>query len=189
LFTIEELAAIFTLERVGKAGAKFDADKTKWFQQQYLRNTSNETLGELLSQKLNNKYDKDALVDVARLMKERATFVDDILTEGDYLLHRPENFDEQTVSKKWKSDSAVLMSEWNDRLKSLTDFYPSTIEVAFKSFLEAKQLGIGAVLPLFRLLITGAGMGPSMFEIASFIGQEECVERMYEGLEKLKSHS
>lgn len=189
LFSIEELAEIFTLERVGKAGAKFDADKTKWFQQQYLRNTSNEDLADILSQKLNNKYDKDALVDVARLMKERATFVDDILTEGDYLLHRPENFDEQTVSKKWKSDSATLMSDWNDRLKSLTDFYPSTIEVAFKSFLEAKQLGIGAVLPLFRLLITGAGMGPSMFEIASFIGQEECVERMYEGLEKLKSRS
>ena len=189
LFTLEELAESFTLERVGKAGAKFDADKTKWFQQQYLRNTSNETLAEELSQKLNNKYDKEALIDVARLMKERATFVGDILKEGDYLLHRPENFDEQTVSKKWKTDSAALMSEWNDRLKSLTDFNPSTIEVAFKSFLEAKELGIGAVLPLFRLLITGAGMGPSMFEIASFIGQEECVERMYEGLEKMKSQS
>jgi glutamyl-tRNA synthetase len=189
LFTLEELAESFTLERVGKAGAKFDADKTKWFQQQYLRNTSNETLAEELSQKLNNKYDKEALIDVARLMKERATFVGDILKEGDYLLHRPENFDEQTVSKKWKTDSAALMSEWNDRLKSLTDFNPSTIEVAFKSLLEAKELGIGAVLPLFRLLITGAGMGPSMFEIASFIGQEECVERMYEGLEKMKSQS
>lgn len=189
LFSLEELSDTFTLERVGKAGAKFDADKTKWFQQQYLRSTSDETLADVLSQKLNNKYDKEALVDVARLMKERATFIDDILTEGDYLLHRPENFDEQTVSKKWKADSGALMSEWNDRLKSLTDFYPSTIEVAFKSFLEAKQLGIGAVLPLFRLLITGAGMGPSMFEIASFIGQEECVERMYEGLDKMKSHS
>jgi glutamyl-tRNA synthetase len=189
LFTLEELAESFTLERVGKAGAKFDADKTKWFQQQYLRNTSNETLADELSQKLNNKYDKEALVDVARLMKERATFIDDLLTEGGYLLYRPENFDAQTVSKKWKADSGVLMSEWNDRLKSLTDFNPSTIEVAFKSFLEAKELGIGAVLPLFRLLITGAGMGPSMFEIASFIGQEECVERMYEGLEKMKSQS
>lgn len=189
LFTLEELAESFTLERVGKAGAKFDADKTKWFQQQYLRNTSNETLADELSQKLNNKYDKEALVDVARLMKERATFIDDILTEGGYLLYRPENYDAQTVTKKWKADSGVLMSEWNDRLKSLTDFNPSTIEVAFKSFLEAKELGIGAVLPLFRLLITGAGMGPSMFEIASFIGQEECVERMYEGLDKMKSLS
>lgn len=187
LFTLEELSEIFTLERVGKAGAKFDADKTKWFQQQYLRNTSDEAIAEILSQKLNNKYDKSALAEMARLMKERATFVDDILTEGDYLLHRPENFDAQTVNKKWKADSAELMEEWNDRLKSLTDFTPMTVEIAFKSFLEAKGLGIGAVLPLFRLLITGAGMGPSMFEIAAFLGQEECVERMYAGLEKLKN--
>ena len=189
LFSLEELSEAFTLERVGKAGAKFDADKTKWFQQQYLRNTSDADLAELLSQKLNNNYDKRALVDIARLMKERATFVSDILTEGHYLLHKPDSFDEQTVSKKWKTDSGALMSEWNDILKSLTDFSPSTIEITFKSFLEAKQLGVGAVLPLFRLLITGAGMGPSMFEIASFIGQEECVERMNEGLEKIKSHS
>lgn len=187
LFTIEELAAIFTLERVGKAGAKFDADKTKWFQQQYLRNTSDDVLAELLSQELNNGYDKEALAQVAHLMKERATFVKDILTEGDYLLHRPENFDEQTVSKKWKADSAEIMSEWKDRLMSLQDFTPSSIEIAFKSFLEAKQLGIGAVLPLFRLLLTGAGMGPSMFEIASFLGKDECMDRMYEGLEKMKN--
>ncbi len=186
LFTIEELAEIFTLERVGKAGAKFDADKTRWFQQQYLRNKPDMELAKLLSQKLNNGYDLEALAEVAKLMKERATFVDDILTEGAYLLKRPDVYDVQTVSKKWKADSAALMSEWNDRLKSLTDFTPMTIEIAFKSFLEAKQLGIGAVLPLFRLLITGAGMGPSMFEIASFLGREECVERMYEGLEKLK---
>lgn len=188
LFTIEELADIFTLERVGKAGAKFDADKTRWFQQQYLRNTPDMELAKLLSQKLNNGYDLEALAEIARLMKERATFVDDIITEGAYLLKRPDAYDAQTVSKKWKADSAELMSEWNDRLKSLTDFTPMTIEIAFKSFLEAKQLGIGAVLPLFRLLITGAGMGPSMFEIASFLGQEECVDRMYEGLEKLKSN-
>jgi glutamyl-tRNA synthetase len=189
LFTLEELAEIFTLERVGKAGAKFDADKTKWFQQQYLRNTADEVIAEQLSQILNNKYDKDALTLVSKLMKERATFVKDILTEGDYLLHRPQHFDAQTVSKKWKQDSSEIMSEWNDRLKSLTDFSASSIEVAFKSFLEVKQLGIGAVLPLFRLLITGAGMGPSMFEIASFLGQEECVERMYEGLAQMKTQA
>lgn len=187
LFTLEELAEVFTLERVGKAGAKFDADKTKWFQQQYLRNTPDEVLADLLSQKLNNGYDKSAMAQLAHLMKERATFVDDIIKEGAYLLHRPESYDPQTVSKKWKEDSAALMEEWNDRLKSLTDFLPSTIEIAFKSFLEAKGLGIGAVLPLFRLLITGAGIGPSMFEIASFLGQEECVDRMYEGLEKMKN--
>lgn len=187
LFTIEELAEIFTLERVGKAGAKFDADKTRWFQQQYLRNTPNDKLGEMLAELLDNEYDAEYLAKVAGLMKERATFVKDILSEGAYLIHRPETFDEQTIAKKWKADSEELMKEWNDRLKSLSDFSSSSIEIAFKSFLEAKNLGIGAALPLFRLLITGASMGPSMFEIASFLGKQECIDRMYEGLEYIKT--
>lgn len=185
LFSLEELVEAFSLERVGKAGAKFDPDKTKWFQQQYLRHTSDEELAGLLSQKLNDNFDKSKLVDFCRLMKERATFVDDMLIEGKYLLEEPTEYDEQTVSKKWKENSATLMQEWISRLETITEFNASTIETEFKSFLEEKQMGIGAVLPLFRLLVTGAGMGPSMFEIAAFIGKENCLSRMRKGIEIL----
>jgi glutamyl-tRNA synthetase len=118
-------------------------------------------------------------------MKERATFVKDMMTEGSYLINKPGAYDEQTVSKKWKEDSAALMTEWKNKLDSLSSFDPATIETAFKSFLEEKSLGIGAVLPLFRLLLTGAGTGPSMFEIASYLGKEECLNRMNDGLAKL----
>ena len=186
LFSLEELVEAFSLERVGKAGAKFDPDKTKWFQQQYLRNTSDEELASLLSQKLSNKFEKSKLIDFCRLMKERATFVDDMLVEGKYLLEEPTEYDEQTVSKKWKENSAMLMQEWISRLETITEFNASNIETLFKSFLEEKQMGIGAVLPLFRLLVTGAGMGPSMFEIAAFIGKENCLSRMRKGIEILK---
>jgi glutamyl-tRNA synthetase len=119
-------------------------------------------------------------------MKERATFVDDMLVEGKYLLEEPTEYDEQTVSKKWKENSAMLMQEWISRLETITEFNASNIETLFKSFLEEKQMGIGAVLPLFRLLVTGAGMGPSMFEIAAFIGKENCLSRMRKGIEILK---
>jgi glutamyl-tRNA synthetase len=186
LFSLKELVEAFSLERVGKAGAKFDPDKTKWFQQQYLRNTSDEELASLLSQKLSNKFEKSKLIDFCRLMKERATFVDDMLVEGKYLLEEPTEYDEQTVSKKWKENSAMLMQEWISRLETITEFNASNIETLFKSFLEEKQMGIGAVLPLFRLLVTGAGMGPSMFEIAAFIGKENCLSRMRKGIEILK---
>jgi glutamyl-tRNA synthetase len=186
LFSLEELVEAFSLERVGKAGAKFDPDKTKWFQQQYLRNTSDEELASLLSQKLSNKFEKSKLIDFCRLMKERATFVDDMLVEGKYLLEEPTEYDEQTVSKKWKENSAMLMQEWISRLETIAEFNASNIETLFKSFLEEKQMGIGAVLPLFRLLVTGAGMGPSMFEIAAFIGKENCLSRMRKGIEILK---
>lgn len=185
IFSLEELVEAFSLERVGKSGSKFDAEKTKWFQAQYLRHTSNEVLAELLSQKLTQSYDKERLTAICALMKERATFVDDILVEGKYLLDKPESYDETTVSKKWKEDSAALMNEWKTILSNLADFSSENIEQTFKAFLTEKNLGIGAVLPLFRLLVTGQGMGPSMFEIANFLGKEECLARMEEGINKL----
>jgi len=186
IFSLEELAEAFTLERVGKAGAKFDPDKTKWFQQQYLRAANDAELAALLSEYLPENHDLKRLEKICALMKERATFVQDILKEGAYLLNRPSTYDEQTVSKKWKEDSSLLMKEWTTVLQDVSPFEAAEIETAFKQFIAAKELGIGAVLPLFRLLVTGAGMGPSMFEIAAFLGKEECIERMNIGLNKLK---
>jgi glutamyl-tRNA synthetase len=185
IFSLNELIESFTLERVSKSGAKFDPDKTKWFQQQYLRSTSDTELAELLSQHLNNNFDKKQLVTICRLMKERATFIQDIATEGCYLFEKPTSYDEQTVSKKWKEETPQLMTEWISVLSSITEFQHENIETAFKSFLEEKQVGIGAVLQNFRLLITGTAMGPSMFEIAEFLGKEECIERMNQGLTKI----
>lgn len=187
LFSLDELVESFSLKRVAKAGAKFDPDKTKWYQQQYLRSTSNEELAELLSQNLNQSYEKSALSTICGLMKERATFVQDILTEGDFLFARPEAYDEKTTRKKWKEHAPDLMREFQERLSSLSDFSATNIETCFKSFIEEKEMGVGAVLPLFRLLITGKGMGPSMFEISELLGQKECNERMTIGLEKLSS--
>lgn len=185
IFSLEELCEAFTLERVGKAGAKFDAEKTKWFQQQYLRSTSNEELAELLSQKLTQTYDINRLSVICGMMKERATFVEDILIEGKYLLEVPENYDETTVNKKWNENAAPLMEEWKSRLAAIADFKAETIEAEFKAFLAEKNLGIGAVLPLYRLLLTGQGTGPSMFEISEFLGKEECLSRMDAGMTKL----
>ena len=185
LFSLTELEEAFTLERVGKAGAKFDAEKTKWFQQQHLRNKSNEEIVELFPQNIIDKYGKDKLITICDLMKERATFAEDILTEGNYLLDRPNSYDETVVSKKWNDQSPKLMNEWINILTTIPSFEAGEIEKEFKQFLTTNNLGIGAVLPLFRLLVTGVGMGPSMFEIANFLGKEECIERMKEGLTKL----
>jgi glutamyl-tRNA synthetase len=185
IFSMEELVAAFSLDRVGKAGAKFDPDKTKWFQQQYLKAASDEELATLLKQEFELTSSDEKIVAFCRLMKERATFVKDMMTEGAYLFNRPANYDEQTVSKKWKPESPALMREWKERLEAVSEFTPENIENAFKAFLEEKQLGIGAVLPLFRLLVTGAGTGPSMFEIAAFLGKEECVTRIDNGLIQL----
>jgi glutamyl-tRNA synthetase len=185
IFSLEELCESFTLERVAKAGAKFDADKTKWFQQNYLRNTPDNKLAEKLKPLVGEKVNNEKLVTMAKLMKERATFMQDMVDEGGYLISQPENYDEKTLKKKWKENTAEIMAEWKTKLSTLSEFKSSVIEAEFKSFLETKELGIGAVLPNFRLLLTGNGTGPSMFEISEFLGKEECLNRMEIGLEKV----
>jgi glutamyl-tRNA synthetase len=120
-------------------------------------------------------------------MKERATFVEDMLTEGVYLLERPTGYDEVTVSKKWKEGTSDLLIEFKNKLQSLETFNSAAIENCFKSFLEEKQLGVGAVLPLFRLVLTGTGMGPSMFDITAFLGKEESITRIESGILAIES--
>jgi glutamyl-tRNA synthetase len=186
IFSMQELIEAFSLDRVGKAGAKFDPDKTRWFQQQYLKAASDVELAALLKKEFSIDASDEKVVEFCHLMKERATFVKDMMAEGAYLFERPAAYDEQTIAKKWKPESAPLMQEWKTALEALPVFHAADIEVAFKAFLEEKQLGIGAVLPLFRLLVTGAGTGPSMFEIAAFLGKEECLQRMDIGIEKIK---
>jgi glutamyl-tRNA synthetase len=186
IFSLEELVSAFTLERVSKAGAKFDADKTKWFQQQYLRATDNEILADLVSE-LTDTKEKSYLIKVCELMKERATFIKDIIEEGDYFFQKPTKYDEKTVRKKWKEDTTAIMQEWINRLEQLDSFDSPTIEKSFKSYLEEIEKGIGAVLPAFRLLLTGKGMGPSMFDIASLLGKEVVLTRMNEGIKNITS--
>src|SRR5690606_26548865 len=119
IFTMKELEESFTLERVSKAGAKFDPEKTKWFQQQHLRAVADEDLAQMLIDKFGATADKTKLAKVVHLMKERATFPQDILSEGAYLLERPTAFDGQTVNKKWKEDSSSLMTEWKSKIEEI----------------------------------------------------------------------
>lgn len=186
IFTMEELEKTFTLERVSKSGAKFDPDKTKWFQQQHLRLIPDTELAQMLIDNYGVPMEVSRLAEVVRLVKDRATFPQDIITEGQMLLSAPISYDEQTVAKKWKDNAPELMTEWINKVQSIEDFTAATIEGEFKAFIAAKELGIGAVLPLYRLLLTGQGAGPSMFEISEFLGKEEVVSRMQTGLNAIK---
>lgn len=190
VFSMEELIEAFSLERVGKAGSKYDPDKAKWFNQQYLRGKNDADLAEEL---IKNHGDipavrgtnKAFLTGVVGLMKERATFLADIPAEGDYFFAAPTFFDKKTTRKKWKEGSGNLMNEWLVEFQKIEDYTAENIETTFKSFLEQKELGIGAVLPLFRLLVTGKGMGPSMFASAELLGQTETANRMVAGIATL----
>ncbi len=188
IFSMEEMIESFTLERVGKAGAKFDFDKTRWFNQQYLRAKTKEDLAQELQiiLKENGVEEEDSFVqEVCEQLKERATFVKDMWEGGKYYFVAPTSYDEKTIRKKWKEDTPKYMSELKDRLEELSDFSSESIEIEFKKYLEENELGMGMLLPAFRVSLTGLGMGPSLFDIASLLGKEETIQRMETALEKI----
>lgn len=190
LFTMKELISTFSLDRVGKAGAKFDYDKTKWFNQQYLRKRSGNDLAKELTPFLMEEgfhVENNYVVKVCNLMKERATFVKDILTDGRYFFEAPGSYDEKTVNKKWSEQTPEIIKELSLLLERLPSFDSENIGECFKSFLESKNLGFGAVMPGFRLSVTGLGAGASMNEIAALLGKEEVLKRIDSALNSIKN--
>ena len=188
IFSMKGLIEAFSLERVGKAGAKFDFDKTRWFNQQYLRSKSKEELAQDLQiiLKENGVEAEDNFVEtVCEQLKERATFVKDMWEEGKYYFTAPTRYDEKTIRKKWKEDTPKYISELKDKLSVLYDFSSENIEIEFKKYLKQYGLGMGRLLPAFRVCLTGLGMGPSLFDIASLLGKEETIKRMETALEKI----
>lgn len=189
IFSLEELIQEFTLERVGKSGAKFDPDKTKWFNEQYLRAKPNKELAQLIRPLVDEKgytnSNDEFLAEVCGLMKERVSFVNDILEKGKYFFESPAAYDAKTVKKKWKDDSPNIVTDLV-AIFSNTEFKAEVLESAFKSYVEEKELGFGKAMIAIRLSITGVGGGPSLFEIMEIIGKEESIRRMNTGIENIK---
>ncbi|MBL4752876.1 MAG: glutamate--tRNA ligase [Flavobacteriales bacterium] len=187
LFSLQELTDTFTLERVGKAGAKFDLEKAHWYNQHYLRSKSNSELASLLTPLLKAsgvEADLEYVAQVCHLMKERATFIPDML-EGTYFFNPPENYDQKMLAKKWKENTPAMIEGFRDILSSLDDFSSENIDALFKSYLQDNDLSMGQLMPILRILIAGVTSGPSIIDVISVIGKEEALKRIKIGLEKI----
>jgi glutamyl-tRNA synthetase len=134
----------------------------------------------------NLEAEQEYIAQVCDLMKERATFVQDILKEGRYFFEAPTSYDEKTIKKKWKEQTPAIITELSALLKELPSFDAESIGACFKSFLEAKELGFGAVMPGFRVSVTGLGAGASMNDIAALLGKEEVLRRIEVALNTIK---
>lgn len=182
IFSLEELIETFSLEKVSKSGAKFDFEKAKWFNQQYLRAKANNELAEELKPWLmaNNIAvpNDDTLNKIIELVKERAVFVSDLYNEGTFLFHRPAEYDAETVAKRWKENSTEILASLRTRFADLGAFDHQSLEADFKAFLADQGLGFGQVGPILRIAITGTTMGPSIFEMMDLLGKTESLERM-----------
>jgi len=181
IFSMEQLVRDFSLERVGKSGARFDYEKARWFNQQYLMNKDNHVLAGQLDDLLSAKgigAHEDFLVKVADLMKERVHFVTEILEDGYYFFEPVRNYHEKTVRKRWKPEKREKMNDLFEMVKNIDSFEAITIERGIKDFMEKHELGFGDILPILRLAVSGTMKGPSVFEIMALLGQAEVVKRM-----------
>jgi len=190
LFSLEELVEAFSLERVNKSGARFDFEKTKWFNQQYIKNKSNEELVVLTKSMFDEKgykADDAKLATICDLIKERATFLHEFPELGYYFFENIKTYDEKNLKKKWKVENNDAFGQLIVKLDELSDFTEANIETTVKSFMEEYSLGFGQVLPILRISITGTMQGPPIFQVMEVIGKELCSERIKLGVDLANS--
>lgn len=184
IFSLTELISTFSLERVNKAGARFDPDKTKWYNQHYMKNKSDGELARLFNAVLTEKgISPDALNNnyveqVVGLIKERATFVSDFWELSHYFFTAPVSYDEKAVKKQWKEDTSGIMNQLVSILENVSDFSSLNVEDQVKSWITAKELSFGKVMAPLRLVIVGAMQGPHVFDILELIGKQESISRI-----------
>jgi len=181
IFTMQELIAAFSFERVSKSGARFDPEKTKWFNQQFLRKKDSGELADLLMIEL-NKHGIEAGHEyadkVCRLMKEKIYFISDIPEQAAWLFSEPEKYDLAAVKKKWQSDFPAFMDDLIARFETLEPFDSLQTEACFKETAEKRQLNPGSFMQLFRICLSGLSGGPALFEIAEVLGKEKVNQRL-----------
>ncbi len=188
IFTMPELIEAFSLEKIGKSGSKFDPEKTKWFNHQYLTRKSDDELAKLFMPVLQQKNITVSHEYVKKIMgqiKERAHFINDFWELSEYFFIAPTVYDEKMVKKNWKEGTAEKITELLNLLQNLSDFSAHHLENEIKNFVTEKEYGLGLIMNALRLLIVGQAKGASLFEIMEIIGQNETVLRIKNGLEKL----
>ena len=188
IFSLEELAQAFSLEKVGKAGSKFDPEKTKWFNHQYLIATDDAQLAQLFQPILKEKgveADDDYVTKVVALVKERITFVADLWEQSAFFFKAPEDYDAKVVKKRWKNQIPAHIADLSALLKGIEDFSAAHTEAVVKDWIATNEYGMGAIMNAFRLAIVGAGKGPHLFDIIAMIGQDETIRRLEKALATL----
>ena len=187
LYALEELTQAFDLNRVHKAGAKFDPEKNKWFNHQYLMKQSDADLAQAFAPILAEKgitVSEDKLVRIVSSIKERAHFVSEFWELSDYFFAAPNTYDEK-ASKNWKVDTSDLMSQLIEMLESIDDFTSVNIETIVKDWMTQNEIGMGRIMQPLRLSLVGALKGPHLFDIIELIGKEETISRIKKAVAKL----
>ena len=189
LMTLDEMVHLFDIHRCSKAGARFDYVKGIWFNHEYILKMSDERVAEMFMPVLKEHgidAPMDKVVTVVGMMKGRVNFVKELWDTCKFFFVAPTEYDPKTVQKRWKPDSAEMMTRLADLLESLDDFSLENQERGVMKWIEDNGLHTGNIMNAFRLTLVGEGKGPHMFDISSVLGKEETIARMRRAIEVLK---
>ncbi len=189
IFSMQELIDNFSLERVSKSGARFQPDKAKWFNAQYLHRMSDEELAVIYQPILREhgiEVSDEVAGKAAGIMKERATLVGDMWDLTSYFFVAPTEYEEKQTKKYWKGDNPRILGELREVLASIDDFSEEHTEEVVHAWITEKEYGMGQVMNTLRLALVGAGKGPGMYDVTAFIGKDECLKRIDRLFESLK---
>ena len=183
MFDMSDLINSFSIEKIVKSGARFNIDKAKWFNQQYILNKSDNELAVLvksLVEKIGYNSDLVFLEKVCKLMKQRIELLTEFTDKAKFFFTNEFEYDEKTVGKKWKDDNIANVKSLVAELSVIENFSKENIEITIKSFIENNNLSFGNIFPILRIAITGTLQGPDLFETMEILGKNEILYRFNE---------
>ncbi len=181
IFSLNELVDAFSLEKVSKAGAKFDLEKAKWFNHQYLRTSSNQKLTQLFQHFLKQKniFAENHFVEkVCEVIKERCHLVSEFWGQGFYFFEAPKEYDSATMKKVWKTETPQILCEVKELIKNCSEFSAENLEKIVKNLINEKQYSVGIVFNSLRLAMVGKNFGIDLFKIFEILGKNEVLNRI-----------
>ena len=191
LFTLEELIAAFTLERVSKHGAKFDQNKAKWYNQQYVRKVDNHLLAPSLREALTLNVPEATFSDeyiekVCGFVKEKISFVKELWDYSNYFFIEPANYDEGVIKKRYNEKVPQLLSDLIEAFSALTEFSHSNTEAAYNAVLAKNEVASKDFLQLFRVCLSGVAGGPPIFEMVEIFGKDKTLQHLNKAAASIK---
>ena len=194
MYSMDELIKDFSLDRVSKSGAKFDYEKGKWFNHQYLQLRSNEELAEMFkpvleehvrNNEITSSRNDEEIAKIIGLVKDRVNFVPELWEQVNFFFVAPTEYDEKSLKKRWKEDSPKHMTELLELLEVQEDWSAEALDALVMPWIEKKEYGVGIVMNAFRICLVGAARGPHIWAITDVLGKEETIKRVRTALKIL----
>lgn len=186
IFSLNELINAFSIERINKAGAKFDIQKAQWFNQQYIKATPNDVLASQLLKESGQSVSMETALKIVSIMKERATFPQDIWEQGAFLFSAPQVFDDSVVSKKWNDEAVKVITAYKNALSGVTTIDATSAKSLLESAAASVNIGVGKIMQALRVAVTGNGSGPDLMITMEILGKDEVIRRLDYAVNTLK---